>query len=521
MTISVSQSESFVAGNGVTTAFSFSFPTDTASDIIVSYINASGNQTTLLSTQYSITLNTLLPGQLWPSGGIVTYPLVGAPIAAGTSLLIQRNISLLQETSIRNQGNFYAQVTEEALDTLEMQLQQVAARGGIFRGIWQTGILYNYADIVVDGINGNNTNNLYLCALTNTSGTWSTDLAAGDWSLVLNVQAINAGFQALPITGGTITGNLTVLGNTTLGTTTLTNTTLTSATAASYRTTGGLSSSTINGLFLSVANTPAIAAAGVISAQFTSTGINATPIGATTPSTGAFTSGNFNSTLTATTPAIADISTKVPTTAFVKTNPTKTVLTSGTGTYTTPTGVLYLKVRLVGAGGGGAGSGSGAGTGGNGGNTTFGASLLTGTGGTGGASFAGGGGGGGATGGDVNIAGGGGSLGNNIANTSGGNGATIIFGGAGVGGSATSAGGAASSNTGAGGGGAGCGTQTASGQGGGAGGYVEKLITSPLATYAYAVGAAGTAGIAGTGSGVAIGGAGASGIIIIEEFYIG
>jgi hypothetical protein len=43
------------------------------------------------------------------------------------------------------------------------------------------------------------------------------------------------------------------------------------------------------------------------------------------------------------------------------------------------------------------------------------------------------------------------------------------------------------------------------------------IISSPSATYSYAIGAAGTGGTAGT-SGFA-GGAGASGAIIIEEHY--
>jgi len=65
-------------------------------------------------------------------------------------------------------------------------------------------------------------------------------------------------------------------------------------------------------------------------------------------------------------------------------------LTSGSAqTYTTPSGVKYLKVKMVGGGGGGAGSGttaslSGSNYGGNGGNTTFGTSLLTANGGSGG-----------------------------------------------------------------------------------------------------------------------------------------
>jgi hypothetical protein len=44
------------------------------------------------------------------------------------------------------------------------------------------------------------------------------------------------------------------------------------------------------------------------------------------------------------------------------------------------------------------------------------------------------------------------------------------------------------------------------------------LITSPSATYSYAIGAAGTAGTAGT-SGYA-GGNGGSGVVIVEEFYV-
>jgi hypothetical protein len=53
------------------------------------------------------------------------------------------------------------------------------------------------------------------------------------------------------------------------------------------------------------------------------------------------------------------------------------------------------------------------------------------------------------------------------------------------------------------------------GQGGGAGGYVEKLITSPAATYTYTVGTGGAGGAAGT----LAGGNGAAGIIIVDEFY--
>src|SRR5262249_5791248 len=53
--------------------------------------------------------------------------------------------------------------------------------------------------------------------------------------------------------------------------------------------------------------------------------------------------------------------------------PTIQTFTSGSGTYTTPSGVLYLKLRMIGGGSGGAGSGTGSsgGAGGAGGDTTW------------------------------------------------------------------------------------------------------------------------------------------------------
>jgi hypothetical protein len=55
--------------------------------------------------------------------------------------------------------------------------------------------------------------------------------------------------------------------------------------------------------------------------------------------------------------------------------------------------------------------------------------------------------------------------------------------------------------------------------GGAGGGYTEKLINSPSATYSYAVGAGGAGGTGG-GTGGGVGGAGAAGVIIITEYYV-
>jgi hypothetical protein len=210
--------------------------------------------------------------------------------------------------------------------------------------------------------------------------------------------------------------------------------------------------------------------------------------------------------------------------------PTYQKFLSGSGTYTTPAGVIYIRVRMVGGGGGGSGSGldsGSAGTGGTGGNSTFGTTLLVANGGTGGTwQGANGGGGGsstlnGATG--IALPGGSGGAGTRLTVNSdislGGNGGSSAFGGGGSS-AINSAGGAGATNTGGGGGGGGgllnAGQQSA-GTGGGSGGYVESIITTPLSSYAYSVGIAGTAGTLGS-SGFA-GGAGGSGFIEIVEYY--
>jgi hypothetical protein len=212
-------------------------------------------------------------------------------------------------------------------------------------------------------------------------------------------------------------------------------------------------------------------------------------------------------------------------------NPSPTIqkFTSGSGTYTTPSGVKYIRVRLVGGGGGGGGGGtSGGGTGGTGGSTTFGSSLLSGSGGVGGTTGATAGGAGGAASlgtGPVGLAlagGQGGGSGFSIGTiySWAGGGGMGPFGGAPPSSIAGAAGTAGETNTGAGGSGGGTtNTNNATpGSGGGAGGYVDAIISSPSATYAYAVGAAGTAGSAGTNG--AAGGAGGSGFIIVEEYYV-
>ena len=208
--------------------------------------------------------------------------------------------------------------------------------------------------------------------------------------------------------------------------------------------------------------------------------------------------------------------------------PQFTKLTSGTGTYTTPTGATYLTVEMVGGGGGGGGSNTtgGSSAGGNGGNTTFGSSLLTSNGG-GGAGYSGTNPGGTTTvsspADGIGITGSAGAspgIGytSSIIYASGGMGGCSPFGGAGQNQWATNPGQNAATNSGSGGGGGGgAATAAVPGGGGGSGGYVKAIITSPSASYSYSIGAGGTAGVAGTGG--YAGGTGGSGLIIVTAYF--
>lgn len=200
---------------------------------------------------------------------------------------------------------------------------------------------------------------------------------------------------------------------------------------------------------------------------------------------------------------------------------------AGSGTYTVPPNIGYLRIKMVGGGGGGEASNGDGGRspGGAGGDTTFGTSFL----------FAGGapGANAGSTGGTASItgpnasplivlSGGTGSGSQEYHRSSGGGGASSPFGGAGGGGGLGSStyGYNAVANTGSGGGGGACfgnNDGDVGGFGGGAGGYIEVILSTAdiLAlgsSFSYNIGAGGTGGSAN-------GGTGGSGIIIIEEVY--
>jgi len=205
-------------------------------------------------------------------------------------------------------------------------------------------------------------------------------------------------------------------------------------------------------------------------------------------------------------------------------SPTIQKFTSGSGTYTTPANVKYIRVRMVGGGGGGAASNTGT-SGSNGAASTFGTILIA-NGGLSGISGSNMGGLGGtavinspAIGTAIKGQSGAGSfldddLGNGVGPSGAHGGGTALFGGGGQRGYYQTGGEAGGINTG-GGGQSGGTAPNATGSGGGAGGSVDAIISTPSSSYSYTVGSGGAGGAGGN----EVGGAGGSGYIEVTEYY--
>jgi hypothetical protein len=115
-------------GNGVTTAFPFTFKVFAKTDIQVVKTAATGVQTTLvLDSDYSVVLNA---DQDASPGGTITYPVVGSPLAGGSKLDVVGSLDYAQNTDITNLGKFLPQVHENALDYLTILVQQLLEKQG-------------------------------------------------------------------------------------------------------------------------------------------------------------------------------------------------------------------------------------------------------------------------------------------------------------------------------------------------------------------------------------------------------
>lgn len=116
MTVSTEVDHNDYTGNGVTTSFPYTFRIFQKTDLMVQVVDLSENITVLtLDTDYSVT------GAGTYSGGSVV---LSSPLANGWQISISRSLPVTQETDLRNQGKFFAEVHEDAFDKLTMLIQQ-------------------------------------------------------------------------------------------------------------------------------------------------------------------------------------------------------------------------------------------------------------------------------------------------------------------------------------------------------------------------------------------------------------
>lgn len=123
MTVSTVVDHNDYTGNGITTSFPYTFRIFKKTDLTVSVIDLSENITVLvLDTDYTVT-----NAGGYEGGSVV----LTTPLANGWKISIARELEPTQETDLRNQGKFFAEVHEDAFDKLTMLIQQCLYKIGL------------------------------------------------------------------------------------------------------------------------------------------------------------------------------------------------------------------------------------------------------------------------------------------------------------------------------------------------------------------------------------------------------
>ena len=206
MTIGTTISSITDQGNSVTTAFAYPFLIPAASDANVLYTDTTGIQTVIPALQYTIS------GIGNSTGGAVTYPTSGSPLASGTTLTISRILPLIQSVSISAQGPTFAAI-ESALDYLTMLVQQV-------NGVADRAIVVNPADPIgalpLPIASARANNYLYFDSQGNPT---AAQAVGGSAAISVPMQPVVSAssvalaaslMNVLSLTGGTLTGPLVI-----------------------------------------------------------------------------------------------------------------------------------------------------------------------------------------------------------------------------------------------------------------------------------------------------------------------
>jgi hypothetical protein len=228
-----------LVGNGNTHTYPFAFKVFTDADIVVKKLeDATSTETTLtlgLNNDYIVTLNADQNGN---PGGSITLKSGGnnQNLASGFTIVITSAVQSLQGTDLTNQGGFYPEVINDALDKSAILHQQqqdeldrsikfsltntigsleitenatkrankvlafdnagefsVLSELGTYRGDWAASTSYAVRDLVKD----TSTNNIFFCNTAHTSSgsqPLTTNTNSANWDLI--VDAATATTQA-------------------------------------------------------------------------------------------------------------------------------------------------------------------------------------------------------------------------------------------------------------------------------------------------------------------------------------
>jgi len=168
-------------GDGSTDTYAFSFKILDQAHLRVTQRDPAASpaqvvETLVVDTDYTVA------GVGDPDGGTVT--LTAGNLAADVVLKIERIVPLKQETDIRNEGSFYREAHENALDRLVMEVQAVKADQGVPTGAimgWPTSLAPSPGYLLCNGDAVSRTEYAALFALIGTT------FGVGDGSTTFNL----------------------------------------------------------------------------------------------------------------------------------------------------------------------------------------------------------------------------------------------------------------------------------------------------------------------------------------------
>ena len=115
MTVSSTTAKVTLAGNNSTTVFNFSFTIYANTDLVVTFTNSSGVESTL--TEGTGTSNYSVSVSSYPGSGSITWPASGSTKLQSTEkITIKRVLPLTQSIDLQNQGGYFPDVQETGFD---------------------------------------------------------------------------------------------------------------------------------------------------------------------------------------------------------------------------------------------------------------------------------------------------------------------------------------------------------------------------------------------------------------------